>query len=71
MIAVHGFYDGELYFKKSLNHLPRVGDTVRLGEFTYAKVTEVIWCLDEWAPKDFQRVNLRMEALVDSEEESK
>lgn len=43
-------------------HLPRVGDTVRLSGEQYAKVTEVVWCLDEES-NEGQRVNLRLEPI--------
>lgn len=43
-------------------HLPRIGDTVRLSGERYAKVTEVVWCLDEES-NEGQRVNLRLEPI--------
>jgi hypothetical protein len=60
--------------RSRMEHLPRLGDTVRFAGDNYAKVTEVIWCLDERAV-DGQRVNLRIEsesaAPVDSVDEGK
>lgn len=64
MYKVHGFLDGKLLFYWKLDHLPRHGDTVRYARDRFAKVTEVIWCVDEEWP-DGQRVNLRMEPLQD------
>ena len=45
-------------------HLPRLGDTVRLKGEKYAKVIEVIWCLDEDSPEG-QRVNLRLDPIAE------
>lgn len=59
---VHGYLDRMLLFYWKVEHLPRHGDTVRVGRDRYAKVTEVIWCMDEEWP-DGQRVNLRMESI--------
>ena len=59
MYKVHGYCDDEMVLKCRMAHLPRLGDTVRLAGERYAKITEVVWCLDE--PNDEgQRVNLRM-----------
>lgn len=57
---VHAFLNDRKVMNACLPHLPRLGDTVRLYDSTYTKVTEVIWCMDE----DFvegMRVNLRLE----------
>lgn len=57
-VQAHIFMDGTIYSKVILEHVPRAGDTVRLGEGIYCLVTEVVWCLDEsTAPHD--RVNIR------------
>ena len=65
MYKVHGYLDGEMLINRRMEHLPRNGDTVRFdgkhGD-EYAKVTEVIWCLNEKSAEG-QRVNLRMEPL--------
>lgn len=61
MFKVHGFVDGKMVIKWRLEHLPRLGDTVRLSGERYGKVTEVIWCMDEPSPEG-QRVNLRIES---------
>ena len=45
-------------------HLPHLGDTIRLCGEKYAKVTEVIWCMDEDSSEG-QRVNLRLEPIAD------
>lgn len=60
MFKVHGYLDGKMVINWRMEHLPRNGDTIRfVGK--YAKVTEVIWCMDEKSDEG-QRVNLRMEA---------
>lgn len=56
----HIFLDGKLVSRSQLQHLPRQGETVRFPGDRYAKVTEVIWCLDEDTSAG-QRVNLRTE----------
>ena len=60
MYQVHGFLDGKMVINWRMEHLPRTGDTVRFAGEKYAKVTEVIWCMDEDSPLG-QRVNVRME----------
>jgi hypothetical protein len=63
-IYVHVFLDGNQVGRRRMLQCPRHGDTVRLGgadNEKYAKVTEVIWCLDEESPMG-QRVNLRLES---------
>jgi hypothetical protein len=57
---VHGFLDGKCIIKWRMEHLFRTGDTVRFAEAMYAKVTEVVWCMDEGTDEG-QRVNVRME----------
>ena len=59
MYSVHGFLDSKLRIRQRMQHLPRVGDTVRLSSTELGKITEVIWCLDEYSP-EHMRVNLRM-----------
>ena len=61
MIYAHIYIDGELYTRRPMHACPRVGETVRYGTpDKYAKVTEVIWCINEEAPMGNQRVNLRL-----------
>lgn len=60
MHKVHGYLDGERVINRRMEHLPRTGDTVRFAGEKYAKVTEVIWCMDEESIEG-QRVNVRME----------
>ena len=57
---VHAYLADKRVMNTLLVHLPRCGDTVRLNESTYCKVTEVIWCMDESAVEGV-RINLRME----------
>lgn len=61
MFKVHGYLDGQKIIDWRMQHLPRAGDTVRIEADQYAKVTEVIWCLDEPSTEG-ERVNLRMES---------
>jgi hypothetical protein len=58
---VHGFVDNKMIFNVAMEHLPRNGDTIRIKESSYAKITEVVWCFDE-DNTGGQRVNLRMES---------
>ena len=60
MFKVHGYLDGKRVINWRMEHLPRTGDTVRFAGEKYAKVTEVIWCMDEESSEG-QRVNVRME----------
>lgn len=60
MYKVHGYLDGKRVINWRMQHLPRTGDTVRFADEKYAKVTEVIWCMDEKSDEG-QRVNVRME----------
>ncbi len=70
MIKAHVYVGTEKVADRIMQHCPRVGDTIRFGttEDRYAKVTEVIWCLNEgppWTPgmHTWDRVNLRTELL--------
>ena len=63
MYKVHAYVDGILRIQRRFQHLPRHGDTVRLDDRHYAKVTEVVWCFDEESDEG-QRVNLRLESEV-------
>jgi len=47
---------------KTLQHAPRKGDTVRLSDTLFAKVTEVFWCFDEHDHFG-QRVNITLKNL--------
>jgi hypothetical protein len=65
-LYIHAFLDGELHAKTTAEHLPGVGDTVRVydqkdGREIYVKVTEVIWCYNEQSNIG-ERVNLRLES---------
>ena len=60
MFKVHGFLDGKRVINWRMEHIPNVGDTVRFAGEKYAKVTEIIWCLDEQS-QEGQRVNIRIE----------
>ena len=60
MFKVHGYLDGKKVIDWRMEHIPRMGDTMRFHGDKYGKVTEVIWCMDE--PSDEgQRVNIRIE----------
>lgn len=61
MFCVHVFVDGDINSTPVMNNIPRIGDTIRISNDKYCKVTEVIWCFDE--KNDIgQRVNLRLES---------
>ena len=62
MFKVHGYLDNDKkIIHQRMEHLPRVGDTMRFAGDKYCKVTEVIWCMDEQT-NEGQRVNLRIES---------
>ena len=60
MFKVHGYLDGKRVINWRMEHIPRTGETVRFAPAIYAKVTEIIWCMDEEC-REGQRVNIRME----------
>ena len=63
MFRVHGYLDGTRVINRSMEHLPCTGDTVRLDGEKYAKVIEIVWCMDEgWLEE--QRINVRMKTLA-------
>ena len=62
---VHIFLDGNLRSCRIMQHIPQLHDTVRFSPDTYAKVTEVIFCLDEEESVG-QRVNIRTETINES-----
>jgi hypothetical protein len=60
MIKAHIYVDDVLRFRGKLQHTPRNGDTLRIEGPKYAKVTEIIWCIDEEdLDSKGQRVNIR------------
>lgn len=61
MFKVHGYLDEKRVINWRMEHLPRVGDTMRFSGERYGKVTEVIWCMDEPVDEG-QRVNIRIES---------
>lgn len=63
---VHGFLNNKRVLQRRLEHLPRIGDTVRLDEKRYVKVTEIVWCMDE-DESEGQRVNIGMETENDQQ----
>lgn len=63
MYKVHGFLDEKKIILQRMEHLPRVGETMRFSGERYGKVTEVIWCMDEGSSSlEGQRINLRIES---------
>jgi hypothetical protein len=64
MFKVHGFLNNKRVINWRMEHLPRLGDTLRFAGEKYGTVTEVIWCIDE-SDKEGQRVNLRIEHAPD------
>ena len=70
MFKVHGFLDGKRIINWRMEHIPHIGDTIRFRGVTderFAKVTEVIWCLDEDS-QEGQRVNIRMKSETQKED---
>ena len=66
MFKIHGFFNNELVLNRYIQHLPREGDTLRLDDVTYRRVTEVVWCLDESTVlSEPVRINLRLAELKD------
>lgn len=65
MYKVHGYLDDIMVIKHRMEHLPRVGDTMRFSGERYGSVTEVVWCMDEEQQSriEGQRINLRIESL--------
>lgn len=67
MFKVHGYLDNEMVINWHMEHLPRIGDTMRFkgknGD-KYGKVTEVVWCMDEENSVG-QRVNIGIESISD------
>jgi hypothetical protein len=59
MFKVHGFLDNKKVINWRMEHLPRIGDTFRFSNGKYAKVTEIVWCMDE-ADQGDTRVNMGM-----------
>lgn len=59
MFNIHAYLDNKLVLNRQIPHIPNVGDTMRLSDTIYAKVTELIWCMDE-DDKFGVRVNIRM-----------
>ena len=62
MFNLQLFLDGRLYNRFHWNHIPSVGDTIRLDTGQYGRVTEIIWCADE-STTNGQRVNIRVETF--------
>lgn len=71
MFKVHGFLDNKKIIHHRMDHLPRIGDTMRFSGERYGKVTEVVWCMDEKDDTptfEGQRINLRIESIPDESE---
>lgn len=60
MYKVHGYFGEKRVIDWRMEHLPRIGDTMRFSGDRYGKVTEVVWCMDE-PNTEFQRVNIRID----------
>lgn len=58
-VYAHLFVDNRIRAKQRLAHAPRVGDTVRLPGEQYARITEIVWCLDEKDALGGDRINVR------------
>lgn len=54
-----------LKFRRTLCHVPRVGETLRFCDDLYYTVIEVVWCYDEHGP--YERANI---GIVEAKEQS-
>lgn len=63
MFKVHGYLDNKRVINWRMEHIPRVGETMRFAGEKYATVTEVVWCMDEDC-NEGQRVNIRTESIA-------
>jgi hypothetical protein len=61
MFDVHGYLDDKMAIKHCMEHLPRVGETIRFANNKYGIVTEIVWCMDE-SSRLGQRVNVRIKS---------
>jgi hypothetical protein len=62
MFKVHAYCQNERVISRRMQHLPRVGDTLRIDGKTqdrFLVVTEVVWCLNEESMEG-TRVNMRL-----------
>ncbi len=64
MVKTHIYLDNELYSQRRMEHLPRVGDEMRLDVDKYATVETIVWCMDESWEKG-QRVNIGLTTIAD------
>lgn len=68
-VSAHIYVAQKMAWRGRLAECPRVGDTLRYGTMAaLAKVTEVIWCLDELPDGETSlhrcvRVNIRAEHI--------
>lgn len=61
MFKVHGYLDKVMVINHRMQHLPRLGEIVRLHPDKFAKVTEIVWCMDE-PSEEGQRVNIGLKS---------
>lgn len=66
MFKVHAYLGSNRVIDWRMEHLPRMGDTIRLHGDRYATVTKVVWCLDE-ADGRGTRVNLEFTPITEIE----
>ena len=62
MYKVYGYLDKKMVVNWRMQHLPRVGDTMRFEGERYGAVAEVVWCMDEESDEG-QRINIRIESI--------
>lgn len=62
MIYAHVVHERKgILTKLRMQHVPSVGDELRLEENLYVTVTRIIWCLDEHYSDGVDRVNVGVE----------
>ena len=63
MFKIRGYLDNKMAINCRMQHLPRVGDTMRFEGERYGTVAEVVWCMDEESHEG-QRVNIRVQSIT-------
>lgn len=63
--TIHFIKDDALFLKQYLNHVPSLGDEIRIGDENnekYYVVTQIVWVYDE-PGHPFERVNVGIEPV--------
>lgn len=61
MYSINIFVDCELHAYRRMEHLPRIGEGIKLCDGTTGKVVDVVWRLDVEQPEG-QCINLAVES---------